>query len=87
MVVIYDLLEAIEKSNIPFLVQVHDWAMTARELPQGDRAGLRGYARGGGLSSRRQGSGSEVALWADVCTLQSRVWTNRRLSVKSLGWT
>ncbi len=23
----YDLLEAIEKSNIPFLVQVHDWAM------------------------------------------------------------
>ena len=24
---LYDLLEAIEKSNIPFLVQVHDWAM------------------------------------------------------------
>ena len=23
----YDLLEAIEKSNIPFLVQAHDWAM------------------------------------------------------------
>ena len=23
----YDLLEAIEKSNIPFLVQAHDWTM------------------------------------------------------------
>ena len=27
MVVYYDLLEAIEKSNIPILIQAHDWAI------------------------------------------------------------
>ena len=43
----YDLREAIEKSNIPILIQAHDWGKPARDLPQGDRAGLRGRAGGG----------------------------------------
>ena len=31
----YDLLEAIEKSNIPILIQAHDWAMLPESFHRG----------------------------------------------------
>ena len=42
----YDLLEAIEKSNIPILVPSARLGDAAGELPQGNRAGLRSLAGG-----------------------------------------
>ena len=63
----YDLLEAIEKSNIPFLVQAHDWAM----LPESFRREIeRDYVVLQGGAKQTAAGEWRTALWGELATLE-----------------
>ena len=63
----YDLLEAIEKSNIPILVQAHDWAM----LPESFHREIeRDYVVLQERAKQAPAGGWRTALWGELATLE-----------------
>ena len=63
---LYDLLEAIEKSNIPILIQAHDWAMLPESFHREIERDYVVVQEGADQRTRASGVGSRLESYLTV---------------------